>query len=226
MPKFSFFTPSFNKKEYVGNAIKSVLSQTFTDFEYWIIENSTDSETRAHVKSLCTDPRIIYIEKDFTPEERKADYPTALILNEYYPKANGEYIVYLSDDDFFYPNLLDEVNKFFDARPDASAVYVSLKTMNEQPDGSFHQVNYIEANKARGKGTTETLNCQVDGGQVIHKKSCLDQVEQPFFAPKYPDAGICDGLFLDKLGKSYTIEPINIYLLEHRVTKKATWTSL
>ena len=75
-PLVSILTPSFNKPEYVAEAINSVLKQTFTDFEYWLIDNSTDTVTRPLLRRLTQkDPRLKYLEHDFSPRTGATLYP-------------------------------------------------------------------------------------------------------------------------------------------------------
>src|SRR5215470_565459 len=107
MPLASVFTPSYSKGAYAAEAIRSVLAQDFTDFEYWVLENSDDGgHTRSVIAPLLDDKRVIYQEAEFTPGERAERYPPAVLLNRYYPKATGKYIFYLSDDDLLDPRCL------------------------------------------------------------------------------------------------------------------------
>ena len=78
MPMVSVFLPSYNKGEYAAEAIACVLAQDFTDYELWILENSTDGTTRETIAPLLDDPRIVYEEITFGPGEREAAYPTAV----------------------------------------------------------------------------------------------------------------------------------------------------
>lgn len=59
MPKISVLFPTYNtKEEYLREAIESVLAQTFSDFEFIIVDDcSPDANVEKVVKSY-TDPRI------------------------------------------------------------------------------------------------------------------------------------------------------------------------
>ena len=96
MPKVTIFTCSYNKPLLIPDAIKSVLNQTFTDFEYIILENSTNPETREAVRNV-KDKRINVIDVEFSDEWRNNQYAESRLKNIYSPQARGEYIMYLAE---------------------------------------------------------------------------------------------------------------------------------
>jgi glycosyltransferase involved in cell wall biosynthesis len=228
MTKISVFTPSYNKGNFAVEAIKSVLSQTFSDFEYWVLENSTDAQTREQVREIArSDKRIRYVELDFSKEVRQKEYVAPLILNEYYPKANGEYIFYLADDDLIYSHCFETCMKFMENRNDAHVGYFSLKIVEEYKSGKFRYVSEILASHERGFGTDDPhVDCRLDHGQIIYRTACLQELEQPYLPTALSqDTHHCDGLFMEKLAAKYTFYPITSeYLLEHRRTSLSTFT--
>lgn len=231
-PRISVFLPSHNKRGFAVEAVKSVFAQDFTDWELWILENSTDSKTRNLLSKFTdlSDPRVRYVEVDLTPEIRRAHWPAPYLLNQYYPKANGEIIMYISDDDLWVPGIFRHVVNHFDANPDHEAVYFDFaRTRAPQPgtgtrwDESFM---FIEANEPRGSGQ---VDCQIDGGQVAYKKQVLDRISQPWFydSTESPgDAAHCDGLHLEKICREadVTFYPILQPGVIHRHTLLSVWT--
>jgi spore maturation protein CgeD len=228
MAKISIFTPSYNKRDIAIEAIQSVLSQSFNDFEYWVIENSTDSQTREKVKRIAqTDKRIRYVELDFSGNMREKYYIPALILNEYYPKATGEYIFYLSDDDLFYPHCFATCMDFMESRKDAFVGYFSLKVTEEYKPGKFKYLYQILATQEKGLGAANPrVDCVIDGGQIVHRAECLQHIEYPYFLNELSqnDTHHMDGLFMEKLAAKYTFYPIpSDHLVEHRRTNLSTF---
>ena len=59
MTDISIIMPTFQNAKYIGRAIKSVLSQTYTEFELIIIDNYSQDKTQQIVESF-KDSRIIY----------------------------------------------------------------------------------------------------------------------------------------------------------------------
>ena len=52
MPYFSIIIPVFNKEMFVAKTIKSVLSQTFSDFEIIIINDGSTDESEAEILAI------------------------------------------------------------------------------------------------------------------------------------------------------------------------------
>lgn len=101
MPAISVVMPVYNTKEYVGKAIQSILDQTFSDFEFLIIDNgSTDGSGDVIARYAQADSRIrvIHNEKNvFIAEARNR----ALEL------VQGEYLNLIDSDDWVLPDMLE-----------------------------------------------------------------------------------------------------------------------
>ena len=228
MAKVSIFTPSFNKKRWVLEGIKSIIDQSFKDFDYLLVDNSTDLATRLSVKEMCaTDKRLAYLERDFTAEERKKNFIGSILVNEYLPTLTGDYILYKSDDDLLDPSCLETCVAYLDAHPDAYVVWFSMKDTEEQEDGTFLYLGGIKANKRVGLNTRyPEVVYKLDGGQIIYRRECLEKVIQPFYPSGWLRASRADGLFMNQLAKFYTFYPITKDLLEHRRTQLSSFTGV
>ena len=96
-PKLSVIMPAYNHEKYVGEAIKSVLNQSFEDFEFIIInDGSTDST--AEIINEYKDKRIKYYYQD------NSDAPST--LNRGLFLAKGKYISILNSDDIYHVDRL------------------------------------------------------------------------------------------------------------------------
>jgi len=98
MPKFSIIIPTYNRAELLSNAIRSILGQTYGDFELIIVNDGSNDKTEEVVKSF-DDQRIVYIRHEIN----KGVYAGE---NTGVRASNGEYIIFLGDDDKFYPDAL------------------------------------------------------------------------------------------------------------------------
>lgn len=98
MPKVSVLIPAF-RPQYLDLAIASALSQTFTDFELLISDDSSD-ELVASVVSKWRDPRIRYSRN---PQRQIPGANRDRLLG----MAQGKYIKFLFDDDFLLPQSID-----------------------------------------------------------------------------------------------------------------------
>jgi spore maturation protein CgeD len=222
----SVFLPSYNKPTYVLDAINSILGQTCADWELWLVENSTDQQTRGVIAAsgVLSDPRIRYTEVDVPNDTRESVYVPAWLINQYYPQANGEYMFYLSDDDILGPDCIQACVTYLDTYADKSVCYFSMDFVRVGciPASANGQVTTIKADVVRGP---RMVDCHIDGGQVAHRKSCLDKLKQPYF-PETLDTETrhADGVFLESLAEHYDFWPIPHFLATHRYTPASLWS--
>lgn len=114
MPKVSVLMPVYNEKEeYLRSAIESILEQTFTDFEFIIINDGSTNNAKDIILSY-KDNRILYIENEQNIKLIKT-------LNKGISFANGEYIVRMDADDISVKNRLETLVEFMDKNQDIAA---------------------------------------------------------------------------------------------------------
>jgi glycosyltransferase involved in cell wall biosynthesis len=106
-PYYSVIIPTYNRARLLPFAIKSVLAQTFGDFEIVISNGGSTDNTRDVVQSF-SDPRIKYVESS----DR---LPVGDNYQQGLDNASGEYITFLSDDDAYAPELLHKVKEIIDS---------------------------------------------------------------------------------------------------------------
>ena len=116
MPKISVLFPTYNtKEEYLREAIESVLAQTFSDFEFIIVDDcSPDPNVEKVVKSY-TDPRI-----RFYRNERNLGISQT--RNKLIDLASGEYLAVMDHDDVSLPERFEKEAAYLDAHPDVGVV--------------------------------------------------------------------------------------------------------
>ena len=65
LPLVSVITPAYNVGPYIGEAVDSVLAQSYTNFEYLIVDDGSTDETVAEIERRAeTDSRIRLIRAD------------------------------------------------------------------------------------------------------------------------------------------------------------------
>ena len=89
-PFFSVILPTFNRRDRVGNAVRSVLNQTFTDWELLIVDDGSTDGTGDAIRAF-TDTRLIYQYQDNL-------WPAAA-RNRGIRRSQGRYICFLDSDD-------------------------------------------------------------------------------------------------------------------------------
>ena len=108
-PKVSIVIPAYNHEKYVGEAIQSVLDQTFRDFELIIINDGSTDHTEAEILRF-KDDRIRY----YSQENRGL----SATLNRGIELARGEYFNFLPSDDAFLPDKLETQLRIFEENPE------------------------------------------------------------------------------------------------------------
>ncbi|MCK4539877.1 glycosyltransferase [Candidatus Parcubacteria bacterium] len=101
--KISVIIPTCNRPERVGAAIKSVLAQTFQDFEIIIVDDGLKKRAEKAVKEF-DDKRIAYIQHEINKGGGAA-------RNTGIKNAKADLIVFLDDDDEWYPEKLEKQYK-------------------------------------------------------------------------------------------------------------------
>jgi glycosyltransferase involved in cell wall biosynthesis len=101
-PKISVIIPAFNAESYIAVSIKSVLDQTFTDFELVIINDGSKDATESVIKAF-SDNRMRYFSKK-NEGQCKA-------LNFGLQQSKGDFIKFLDADDYINPEHLESLMK-------------------------------------------------------------------------------------------------------------------
>ena len=104
-PKISVIMSVYNGDKYVHKAIKSILNQTFTDFEFIIIDDGSTDGTFEIINSFVqTDDRIRFISRK--------NKGLVSSLNECLSLAKGQYIARMDADDISIKTRFAKQNQF------------------------------------------------------------------------------------------------------------------
>jgi glycosyltransferase involved in cell wall biosynthesis len=120
-PRVSVIIPTHNHGRFLGEALDSVLSQTFRDFEVLVVDDGSTDETRALVASYG--PRVRY---RFQPHGGVAS-----ARNVGLRETSAPYIAFLDADDTWAPEKLDLQVAYLDAHPHDGVVFTSYMTTDE-----------------------------------------------------------------------------------------------
>ena len=110
----SVLMPVYNtKEEYLRTSIESILNQTFTDFEFIIVNDGSTNNAEEVILSY-KDNRIKYVKQE------KQGIVGA--LNNAWSKASGKYIARMDSDDIAYPERFAKQVNFLEESPEYSLV--------------------------------------------------------------------------------------------------------
>lgn len=125
-PKISVLMPVYNGEIYLRESINSVLNQTFTDFEFIIIDDgSTDSTWEILTTYTKQDPRI----KLFKNEQ---NIGLTNSLNKGLNLAKGEYIARQDADDVSLPKRFEKQTELLDNSPETILVSCDIDTIDSE----------------------------------------------------------------------------------------------
>lgn len=115
MPAVSIIMPAYNVEPYVGDAIRSALAQTFTNFELIVVDDGSKDRTADVIKALARqDARIQLVQH--------ANRGLAAARNSALRAARGEFFALLDSDDVWEPEFLAEQLAILSERPDVAIV--------------------------------------------------------------------------------------------------------
>lgn len=115
MVKVSVLMPVYKtKEEYLREAISSILNQTFTDFEFLILDDCPDDDREKIVKSY-QDKRITYFKNE-------KNLGISASRNKLIDMAQGEYLAIFDHDDISMPTRLEKQVVYLDEHPEIGVV--------------------------------------------------------------------------------------------------------
>jgi glycosyltransferase involved in cell wall biosynthesis len=129
-PTVSVVIPSYNSARFVGEAIESVLAQSYEGFELIVVDDGSTDNTR-DVVARYTDPRVRYVYQE--NQERSA------ARNRGIREARGKYVAFLDADDLWLPKKLAEQVRLMESQPDVGLAYVGTYVVEEDGTPFFEQ---------------------------------------------------------------------------------------
>ncbi len=171
MPTVSVIIPTRNRAELLKRAVKSVLNQTFQDFELIVVSDGSTDTTQAVVESF-NDPRIIFFRHD-TSQGASAARNTGL------SRAQALYSAFLDDDDEWLPGKLEKQVGLIEELPDTVGMVYCWMDYYDRQGQIIHRHHPV----LKGNVFSQVLDAQRLGGcptllvrrQVIKKVEGFDE---------------------------------------------------
>lgn len=123
MPKVSILVPLYNTEpEHLRAMIDSVLTQTWTDFELLLLNDSPQNRALQAIVSTYQDERIHY-------EDNPHNMGISASRNRLIEMAQGEYLAVLDHDDQCFPDRLAKQVAYLDEHPEVGVVSGAIHTI-------------------------------------------------------------------------------------------------
>ena len=110
-PKVSVLMSAYDCTDYLGEAIESILNQTFNDYEFIIINNASPDnciDIIRHYAKLDTRIRVINNTKNIS---------FGAVQQQLFEEAKGEYLAFAHGDDIYKPERLAKQVEYLDNHP-------------------------------------------------------------------------------------------------------------
>jgi glycosyltransferase involved in cell wall biosynthesis len=108
LPLISCIVPVFNGERYLGEALESILKQSYQSLEIIVVDDGSTDGTAAVMGHYAGQVRLL----------RQANAGTAAARNLGLNAANGEFIAFLDADDLWHPEKLERQTARFQTRPE------------------------------------------------------------------------------------------------------------
>jgi glycosyltransferase involved in cell wall biosynthesis len=198
-PKITVLLPIYNCEMYVLTAVESILNQTFTDFEFLIIDDASTDTTVSILKKI-DDSRIQLIEKPVN-----SGYTNS--LNYGLQIAKGQYIARMDGDDISMPERFVHQIAYLETHPEVVVCGTTYKIV-----GNDKRITIPEHHEAIKIGLLWG-NCILHPSVMIRKK-VLDDFLIIYDTSKEPAEDYDMWVRLLSKGKLHNLQEV---LMEYRV---------
>lgn len=147
-PLVSIFMPYYNDEKFLGQAIESILTQTYRNWELFLF-NHASTDNSKEIAHSYKDNRIRHIDA-----EKNLGAGSGYNLKICLPYMNGKYIKLLCADDVLKENALDLLVNKLEANPDKDIIFADMDFVDEQLvslnvkwSTQIHKVDFVSSEK-------------------------------------------------------------------------------
>jgi len=190
----SVVIPTYNRCEFLLEALRSVSAQTFSHYEILVVDDGSTDQTEEAMKSLAKPISYIF----------KAHGGAASARNCGIQAAAGRYVAFLDSDDLWEPKFLEATVSYLDSHPDFAMVATAWKTFP-------HSSHRPRVRKLRLEGDLFPALIQqrlIRTSAVVVQRECFDRLG--LFNPELEPAEDYD-MWL-RLTRAYPVAFLNIPL--------------
>lgn len=209
-PLVSIVMPAYNVEKYIGDAIESVLNQTYQNWELLVVDDCSSDNTKNIIEKFQTvDSRIkpIFLSKN--------GGKPSIAKNVALQKAKGKYIAFLDSDDIWLEEKLEKQVLFMEKNSNYALTY----TGGYWIDDIGGEIKKFLPQYGAGYMLENMLSrYEINNQSVIVKKEVLDKTLTKF--NEKITIGEDYNLFMHIVAK-YEIASIGEYLIKYRIRSDA-----
>lgn len=205
-PKVSVIIPTYNNAKFIGEAIDSVLNQTYQDFEIIVVDDGSTDNTEEVLSKYKNRIRYIY-QKNKGPAAAK---------NKGILASQSKYIATLDSDDIWLPQKLQLQVDLLDSNKQLGLVYTDTYQVNID-DKSIDKETYFNRYKPCSGRVLDKLLFHnfIPSLTVMMRRSCLEKAglfDESLYTGEDWDLWL-------RIAEEFPIDYINIPLGKRRIHK-------
>jgi glycosyltransferase involved in cell wall biosynthesis len=170
-PKVSIVMPVLNGERYIAEAIRSILAQTYDNYELIVVDDGSTDATREVVHSFLGKLTLKY-------HHRPVPQGIAPSMTDGVIHSSGELISFLDHDDAWFPTFLETQVAYLQKYPDVAMVHSDFQTIDS--DGNVIEQS-VAASRRRVRPSGYVfpqlfLDSFIVGNSVMIRRECFDRL--------------------------------------------------
>ncbi len=117
-PAVTVILPVFDRCQTIGDAIRSVLAQTFSAWELIVVDDGSSDAIEAAMSPFLADPRIRFV--------RQANAGVSAARNRALALARGALVAYIDSDNYWFPGFLAAADALFAREPETEIAFAGM----------------------------------------------------------------------------------------------------
>lgn len=164
-PLVSAIVPAFNAERYVGEAIDSILAQSYPNIEILVVDNASTDNTAAIIKRYGE--RVTYL--------HQAKKGPAAARNQGLMQSRGDFIAFLDADDLWLPEKTERQIRYLVDHPEVGVCYSHYEFIDSESRPHPFKARPQMLNGWAFEALLK-LQLHVGIGTTMIRRSCIDDV--------------------------------------------------
>jgi glycosyltransferase involved in cell wall biosynthesis len=161
-PTVSVIIPAYNRAQWIGASIQSVLDQTYTDYEIIVVDDGSTDDTAEVIRAFTDRVRYVYQENGGAAAAR----------NRGMRESRGEYLAFLDSDDLFMPEKLQKQVEYLQHNPHIGMVYSAYSNI----DGNNNELGIVSAQHTGHIYRQFLFHCNIQTSTIMIRRQVAKAV--------------------------------------------------
>ena len=123
--RFTVIIPVYNKSPYIEKALRSVLAQSFKDYELIVVDDGSEDASAVIANKVLSESSVL---NQLICQDNAG---VSVARNVGVANSHGKYLCFLDADDWWAPTFLEQVSRLIDCYPEAGIYGTNYTIVNE-----------------------------------------------------------------------------------------------